>query len=81
MVYRLFAQTDMMLALISEDDPKLTKHEVDLLDAIYLTYLRLRYPDLYRSLPGWKAHLINTSGITRGPTFEEDPARSYGIGF
>lgn len=57
-VYRLFAQVDMMLALLKEKgSPSRPCDEIDLLDAILLTYLRLEHHDLYRHLGTWKADL------------------------
>lgn len=57
-IYRLFAQVDMMLALITKkNSTKKPSEEIDLIDAILITYLRLEYPNLYRHLPSWKSDL------------------------
>lgn len=61
-IYRLFAQVDMMLALIAKKDSTTKPSgEIDLIDAILITYLRLGYPDLYRHLPSWKSDLTRQS--------------------
>lgn len=62
-VHRLFAQVDMMLALITEKDATSRPcDEIDLLDAILITYLRLEHHDFYRQLSGRKADLTYQAG-------------------
>lgn len=64
-VYRLFAQVDMMLALITEKgSPSRPSDEIDLLDAILLTYIRLEHHDLYRHLGTWKTDLTYRPGTS-----------------
>ncbi|MGO4205543.1 P-loop NTPase fold protein [Rhodococcus sp. TAF43] len=69
-IHRLFAQVDMMLALITEKNST-TKpsEEIDLLDAILVTYLRLEYQALYRQLPSWKSKV--TGQQTLGSSMED----------
>ncbi|MCD7053097.1 KAP family NTPase [Rhodococcus sp. BH2-1] len=57
-IHRLFAQVDIMLALITEKNSTAKpSEEINLLDAILVTYLRLEYQTLYRQLPNWKSDL------------------------
>lgn len=64
-VYRLFAQVDMMLTLITEKgSPSRPCDEIDLLDAILLTYVRLEHHDLYRHLATWKNGLTFHNGTS-----------------
>lgn len=63
-VHRLFAQADMMLSLVGKRGAQAShpSDEIDLLDAVLLTYLRLEYPQLYRSLRSWKSELTQPEG-------------------
>lgn len=62
-IYRLFAQVDMMLVLITQEDLNARPcDEIDLLDAILLTYLRLEHNDLYGNLPPMKSDLTHRAG-------------------
>ncbi|TQF69215.1 hypothetical protein FK531_10720 [Rhodococcus spelaei] len=62
-VYRLFAQVDMILALITEKGSTARPcDEINLLDAILLTYLRLEHHELYRHLVTWKSDLTYQTG-------------------
>lgn len=62
-VRRLFSQTDMMLTLIPDpDDPdSRAANEINLIDAVLVTFLRLEHPQLYRSLRSWKIELTSNS--------------------
>ncbi|UGT43062.1 KAP family NTPase [Nocardia yamanashiensis] len=55
---RLCNQLDMMLALVGA-------YEVDLLDAILMTWLRLEYRDLYAALPQWRRELTRAPELIR----------------
>lgn len=53
-IYRLCSQVDIMLALVGNN-------ELDLVDAVLLTALRLEYPELYKHLPLWRRELTTTT--------------------
>lgn len=46
------AQADVCLPLVHPS-------EIDIPDFLVLTYIRLRYPDLYRQLPRWRSELLS----------------------
>lgn len=71
-VHRLITQVDMLFALIVDTSDKTSRAstEINLVDAVLLTYLRLEYPQLYRSLRNWKGELTRT----RQRSHEEDVA-------
>ncbi|MBM4567225.1 hypothetical protein GS441_17770 [Rhodococcus hoagii] len=50
-LYRLFGQVDVLITLVGKSD-------INLIDATLVTALRLRHPELYRSLPKWRRDLL-----------------------
>lgn len=52
-IHRLAGQVDVMITLVGGS------REVDFADAAVLTFLRLRFPDLYSWLPLWRGDLID----------------------
>lgn len=64
-IYRLFGQVDVLITLVGRSD-------VNLIDATLVTALRLRHPELYRSLPKWRRDLLGAARTTsRGITVED----------
>ena len=51
-IYRLFSQVDVLITLVGKSD-------INLIDATLITALRLRHPDLYKSLPKWRRDLLD----------------------
>lgn len=49
-IYRLCSQVDVMLTMVGGAN-------IDLIDAILVTFLRLEYPGIYLSLPFWRREL------------------------
>lgn len=56
-IYRLFNQVDVLITLVGKSD-------INLVDATLLTALRLRHPDLYKSLPKWRRDLLGSPANT-----------------
>ncbi|WP_019748573.1 P-loop NTPase fold protein [Rhodococcus erythropolis] len=77
-VHRLFAQVDMLLALITEKGSTAQScDEIDLLDAILVTYVRLEHHDLYRQLVTWKSDLTYQTGASFD--VDKDRARAMAL--
>ncbi len=70
-VHRLFAQVDMVLSLVTDksSEGSCATDEIDVVDTVLITYLRLEYPQLYRSLRSWKRDL--TQGKAASATLQE----------
>ncbi|WCT05885.1 KAP family P-loop NTPase fold protein [Rhodococcus qingshengii] len=68
-VHRLLAQLDVMLALTTDTNyaNSLTSDEINLIDAVLLTNLRLEYPELYSRLRSWKSDLTKSQHNTLRP--------------
>lgn len=78
-VHRLIAQTDIMLSLATDRkvSTSLPSDEIDLVDAVLLTYLRLEYPQLYRALRLWKRELTRREGSSIDTDEERDRADQW----
>ncbi|MFE3290063.1 P-loop NTPase fold protein [Rhodococcus sp. NPDC059234] len=57
-IHRLVTQFDIALTVIQPD-------EINAEDLLLLTFLRVRYPRLYRMLPGWKDGLLWSGSVSR----------------
>jgi predicted KAP-like P-loop ATPase len=53
-VYRFASQLDTLLSLVG-------KTELDFVDAALITYLRMKYQPVYKSLPRWRSDLVGTA--------------------
>lgn len=56
-VNRLVSQVDIFLTLVDA-------REVDFVDAVLLTFLRLNYRDLYHRLPSWRSDLTGVARLS-----------------
>ncbi|MGV9411020.1 KAP family P-loop NTPase fold protein [Nocardia sp. NPDC003693] len=70
-VYRLCNQVDILLSLIGGTN-------VDFVDAVLVTFIRLEFPDVYSALPRWRKDLVGASYPTHwlgGSTPSDDDRR------